>query len=109
MCDNISVDLSPDCQTSLNNILSKHVKVFVDKPGCTRTVSHSIKLRCLDPIWTPSYTIPANIESAFQKSLEELIALKIVEPSSSKWSSPPIPIVKKMGRYALWWTIESST
>ncbi len=60
-------------------------------------VSHSISVSCELPIWTPSYTVPAHLEAGFQRSIEELLRLDIIEPSTSAWSSPPIPIIKKDG------------
>ncbi len=49
------------------------------------------------PIWSPSFPIPAQVESEFRKELDSLIALDIIEPSTSKWSCPPIPVRKKDG------------
>ncbi len=41
--------------------------------------------------------MPAHLEAEFQRSIEELLRLDIIEPSTSAWSSPPIPIIKKDG------------
>ncbi len=93
----ISSELCVKQRSSLLDLLSKHNTLFSDVPGLTNTVSHSITLTRSDPLWTPSYSIPAHLEPAFQKSVEELLSMDIIEPSTSPWSSPPIPIIKKDG------------
>ncbi len=93
----ISPELSLDHHSEMSSLLSSYTSVFSDTPGCTQTTSHSISVTCDTPVWTPSYTIPAQVEKAFQTSIEELLALGIIEPSQSRWSSPPIPIIKKDG------------
>ncbi len=94
----ISSELCVEQRSSLLDLLSKHNTLFSDVPGLTNTVSHSITLTRSDPLWTPSYSIPAHLEPAFQKSVdEELLSMDIIEPSTSPWSSPPIPIIKKDG------------
>ncbi len=89
--------LSEECQSSLKVVLAKHGGVFTNKPGKTDSVAHGIQVTCDMPVWSPSYIIPAHIEDGFRKSLDELLDLDIIEPSMSKWSSPPIPILKKDG------------
>ncbi len=91
----ISPELSLDHHSEMSSLLSSYTSLFSDTTGCTQTISHSISVTCDTPVWTPSYTIPAQVEKAFQTSIEELLALGIIEPSQSRWSSPPIPIIKK--------------
>ncbi len=93
----INSSLSIEYSKSITEILEKHVDIFSEIPGCTSTVSHSISVSCELPIWTPSYTVPAHLEAGFQRSIEELLRLDIIEPSTSAWSSPHIPIMKKDG------------
>ena len=68
-----------------------------NKPGKTNSASHSIQVTNTIPVWSSSYSIPAKVEVGLHKALDELIDLDIIEPSTSKWSSPHIPIVKKDG------------
>ncbi len=92
-----SVELSPKCESSLNAVLSKLSAIFSNKHGKINSASHSIQVTNAIPVWSPSYSIPAKVEVGFHKALDELIDLDIIEPSTSKWSSPHIPIVKKDG------------
>ncbi len=93
----ISPHLSLDKQSSLHSLLSQHFAIFSEIPGCTETTSHCISVTSDNPVWTPSYTIPVHVEKGFQQSVDELLTLGIIEPSQSRWSSPPIPIIKKDG------------
>ncbi len=70
---------------------------FSSNPGTTATTCHHLKLTSYLPIWSPSYSIPLRLEKAFKSKLDNLLALGIIEPSTSQWSSPPIPILKKDG------------
>ncbi len=81
-------------------MLSKHSAIFSKKkttPEKTNSASHSTQVTNTIPVWSPSYSIPSRVEVGFHKALDELIYLDIIEPSTSKWSSPPILIVKKDG------------
>ncbi len=71
--------------------------MFTDKPGITKAITHSIKLSCTTPLWTPSYTVPLAHREAFKQDIDMLLELGIIKVSHSLWSSPPIPIKKKDG------------
>ncbi len=78
-----SVALTPDQQQQLDDTLSIFPSVFSDITGCTSLVSHSIKLTSITPQWTPFYTLPLAYHTEFRKQIDQLLALGIIEPSTS--------------------------
>ncbi len=74
--------LEPQQQLQLDNVLSSFPSVFSDKPGLTSLVSHSV---------------PLAHQEAFRQEIENLLALGIIEPSTSLRSSSPMPIKKMVG------------
>ncbi len=91
------VELSLQQKSQLQEVLGSFPSVFSESPGLTSVVSHSISVTSQTPLWSPSYTIPLAHQEAIRLEIENLIALGIIEPSHSKWSSPPMPVRKKDG------------
>ncbi len=81
---------------SSNSSLLQRLKVslsFSDKPGIIILADHSIVVTSTTPIWSPPYSVPLAHQDAFRLEIENLLSLGIIEPSCSKWSSSPCPIV----------------
>ncbi len=57
--------------------------------------THSITLTTTIPVWSPPYSIPLAHQTAFREEIENLLSLGIIEPSTSKYSSSPMPVSKK--------------
>ncbi len=49
------------------------------------------------PFYSPPYSVPLAHQEAFRQEIENLLALGIIEPSTSLWSSSLMPIKKKDG------------
>ncbi len=77
------ISLSPQQQLQLDITLSKFPSVFTDKPGITKAITHSIKLSCTTPLWTPSYTVPLAHREAFKQEIDTLLELGIIKISHS--------------------------
>ncbi len=92
-----SMTLSEQQQLQLDDTLSQFPSVFSDTPGLTPLVKHSVRLTCSTPLWTPTYTLPLAYHADFRKEIDQLLALGIIEPSTSSWSSSPLPVSKKDG------------
>lgn len=93
----VAMQLDEQQHLSLASTLDRFPMVFSDVPGKTSAAKHTINLLSSTPLWTPSYVVPLAYQAAFRKELESLIELDIIEPSTSAWSSPPIPVKKKDG------------
>ncbi len=90
------IDLTPDQRSLLDHTLFSFPNIFSDTPGITSLVTHSITLTCQTPVWTPDYTIPLAYQQPFRGEIESLLEL-VIEPSTSKWSSSPLPVTKRDG------------
>ena len=90
-------DLTDAQQSELQSILSDFDHIFSDSPGHTTSASHSINVTQTTPLWSPNYSLPMAIESAFKQELDNLLECGIIVPSDSPWSFPPIPVRKKDG------------
>ncbi len=91
------LELSSVQQSQLDAVLGSFPSVFADKPGCTSLVTHSIQVTSTTPIWSPSYSIPIAHQDSFRSEIENMLALGVIEPSTSKRSSPPFSVKKKDG------------
>ncbi len=91
------INLSPSQKSELASTLKSFPAVFTDIPGRTPLVEHSISVTNSTPIWSPSYSIPLAYQEAFRSEIETMLELGVIEPSVSKWASPPIPVKKKDG------------
>ncbi len=91
------ITLSLEQQSSLESILGQFPEVFTNKPGITSLIKHSISVTCDTPLWTPSYSIPLSYQEPFRVEIQNMLDMGVIEPSISKWSSPPLPVKKKDG------------
>ncbi len=81
----------------LQHVLDSFPTVFSESPGLTNLISHSNSLTTTIPVWSPPYSIPIAHHTAFREEIENLLSLSIIEPSTSKYSSSPMPVTKKDG------------
>ena len=72
-----------------------------DEIGKANVVPHVIELNDRTPLWQRPrrFADPVNIE--IERQCEELLKLGIIEPSSSQFSSPVVPVRKKDGSLRL--------
>jgi hypothetical protein len=90
----INPELS-DCQKSdLEALLNLFDDVISDIPGCTKSYTHKINLTDKEPIRRKPYPMPINVRGSFDKEVENLIYLGIIEPSSSDYCSPVVMVRK---------------
>nr|XP_053652431.1 protein arginine methyltransferase NDUFAF7, mitochondrial-like [Cherax quadricarinatus] len=69
--------------------------VFTDIPGVTSTVVHKIDLVTDNPIKRKLYPVPVHFRDAFDREVDKLLKLKIIEPSVSAYCSPVVMVKKK--------------
>lgn len=72
-------------------------QLFMDSPGRTDLISHSIILNDLKPIRQPVYRVPERLLPVMKEELETMQTLVVIEPSTSEWSSPIVLVPKKDG------------
>ena len=87
--------LSGEEQGQLFEVLDRHAKVFVDKPGYCPVLEHEIKVT---PDFVPkrlkAYKIPELLKSEVQRQIEEMLSLGIIRPSNSVMASPVVCVLK---------------
>lgn len=72
-------------------------QLFMDTPGRTELVSHSIVLKDSKPIRQQMYRVPEKLLPEMKAELQMMQQFGIIEPSSSEWSSPIVLVPKKDG------------
>ena len=84
--------LSKQQQEELNQLLTDSRAVFQNRPGHTQLGEHEIITGTAKPIRLPPYRLPQAYRSQVQKELQEMQDEGIIEPSSSEWAAPIIPV-----------------
>ena len=69
--------------------------------GCLKGPSHRIELIDETPIYQRPRRFPESVTQEIEEQCKELQLADIIEPSSSPWSSPVVPIRKKDGSMRL--------
>ena len=95
------VDLShleSEQKKDIYNILSKYRQVFSANDsdiGLASVTSHKIRLTDETPIYQRPRRVPQPISEELERQCRELCDADIIEPSTSAWSSPIVPVMKK--------------
>lgn len=96
--NNQKVTISPSLDFTqikqINDLLLKFETVMSDKPGCTDSILHDIKVQTSTPFRAKHYPIPLNLKNVFDQEVDKLLELDVIQPSDSPYSSPPL-LVKK--------------
>ncbi|KAL5494291.1 hypothetical protein EMCRGX_G015592 [Ephydatia muelleri] len=86
-------------RAELEALLQKYADAFSDTPGKTHLVEHYIETEQTRPVKVPPYRIPHAYRKLFEGELQEMLKHKIIEPSTSEWAAPILPIKKKDGTW----------
>ena len=93
----VSAELSLQQHDELFAILSQYQDIFTDVPGKTTMLEHSITLQSEIPIKLKPYTIPLHLVQKFEDEVNSMLALGVIEPSTSPYSSPVVLVKKPDG------------
>ena len=93
------VQLNAEQRAELEALLQKYADAFSDTPGKTHLVEHYIETEQTRPVKVPPYRIPHAYRKLFEGELQEMLKHKIIEPSTSEWAAPILPIKKKDGTW----------
>lgn len=83
--------------------MSEYTDVFTDDPGRTNLVKHGIKLLSKEHIRSKGYPLPFKRTDTLDKEIEEMLNLRVIEPSISPYSSPILLIPKKNNSVRFCW------
>ena len=87
-------DLEIKEQADLRELIDQFAPIFSNKPGCTDTVTHSIRLNTLEPIRAKLYPVPVHMKPHMEKQVDTLLEQKLIRPSCSPYCSQPILVRK---------------
>ena len=84
-------------QASLDAVLLKYKDVLCPNPGRTEAAQLNICTGDSRPVSSHPYRVPPRLKESVKEQLDQLLALGIIEPSSSPWSSSLVIVKKKDG------------
>ncbi|GFX77173.1 transposon Ty3-I Gag-Pol polyprotein [Trichonephila clavipes] len=96
-----SAGLENSQKHQLADLLSKLSDVFSSVPGSAKVKGHSVSLM---PDFVPKKLKPYRIPKALQevnKQINDLLQLRLIEPSESAWAHPIVCVFKKDGSVRL--------
>ncbi len=88
-------------QSDLDELLSKFGALFESDAGRTSVVEMCIDTGDAGPVSQPPYSVPLGIRAKVKEEIDSLLQQGIIERSSSKWSSPLVPVKKSDGSIRL--------
>ncbi|XP_050706587.1 uncharacterized protein LOC126991970 [Eriocheir sinensis] len=97
----INKSLEWNQRSSLEDVLSTFKDVFSETPGCTNTLQHDIILTTTNRVLTKNYPVPIHLRPYFEKEVNNLLQLGIIQPSSSLHCSPVVMVRKSDGSYRM--------
>ena len=97
----VDPNLNDERKMELSELLSSFTDVICDKPGVTDTLEHHIELTSTVPVRARPYPVPVNLVDTFNKEIDKMLALDIIEPSTSPYCSPVVLIKKEDGSWRL--------
>jgi hypothetical protein len=71
--------------------------ILTDLPCTTNLVNHRITVTSSDPVRVKQYPIPFHTQNVIKAEVEKMLQLKVIEPSSSPYSSPVVIARKREG------------
>ena len=84
-------------QAALDSVLLKYEDVLCSNPGRTDAAKLTIRTGDSAPVRSHPYRVPPMWKEEVKVQLDQLLALGIIEPSSSPWSSSLVIVQKKDG------------
>lgn len=100
----LGTHLTDDQRTRVQCLVEEHKNVFsegADSLGCLGVTQHRIELHDSTPIYQRPRRFPEKVNEEIERQCRELQLLDVIEPSSSPWSSPVVPVRKKDGSIRL--------
>ena len=85
----------------LNNLLRNYQDVLRDEPGLAKGVHHVIETGDSPPKQMMPYRICPAWRDAIKKEISTLLEARIIEPTTSPWSSSIVPVKKPDGSVRL--------
>jgi hypothetical protein len=94
----VSETLNRQQKEDVRRLLYEFQDVLTDVPGYTNLIEHDIIMTTDTPVRVKQYPLPLHMTEAIKSEVQEMVRLKVIEPSSSAYSSPVIIVKKKDGK-----------
>ena len=95
----ISPNLLEPQREDLERLVSRYQDVFTERPGLTNLVEHDIRLTDDKPVRQPMYPTPFAMKETIDREVQQLLAMDLIEPSKSSYSSTIVIVRKSNGSY----------
>ncbi|XP_069971005.1 uncharacterized protein [Penaeus vannamei] len=96
---NMGSELSESQVDDLKVILKEFSDVLTDKPGLTDSIEHVIHMNTDKPVRQKPYPIPNSLVKEFNKEVDKMFEMNIIEPSTSPYCSPVVMVKKSDGTW----------
>lgn len=94
--------LGPVQQKQLKEVISLFESIASSKTlGLTSLISHHIEVGDAKPVKQRQYPLSPAMQVHLNKEIDEMLELKVIQPSNSPWSSPLWLVPKSSGEYRL--------
>ena len=90
-------EITDEQKKELSALLKKYSDVFQDRPGKALVKPISISTGSNRPVTTYPYRTPNRWKDKIQDEIDTLLEAGIIEPSTSPWASPIVPVPKPGG------------
>ena len=100
----LNTNLTVDQKNKIIDMLMNNVYVMSKGGGdigCIKGTKFEIELNDSNPIYQRPRRFPRPIEEEIETQCQDLMLLDVIEPSSSPWSSPVVPVRKPDGTLRL--------
>jgi len=91
---NVNEGLSSEQVSDVKYLITDFSDVFSDVPGHTKSIEHVIKLESNVPVSKKPFPIPHHLVLVFDKEVDRMLKLGIIEPSNSPYCSPVVLVRK---------------
>ncbi|XP_069985589.1 uncharacterized protein [Penaeus vannamei] len=91
---NVNEGLSSEQVSDIKGLITDFSDVFSDVPGYTKSIEHVIKLESNVPVSKKPFPIPHHLVLVFDKEVDRMLKLGIIEPSNSPYCSPVVLVRK---------------
>jgi hypothetical protein len=86
-------------QHEIETLLAGYSDVLTEKPGRTALVEFGLKMVDDRPVQRKPYPLPHAKRQVVREEIEQMIALGVIEPADSPYSSPVVLVQKKDGTH----------
>ncbi|CAM5080936.1 unnamed protein product [Eretmochelys imbricata] len=93
----LSDQLTPAPQAEIREVLPSHRQLFSIRPGLTNLAVHRAETGANLPIRCSPFRVTRKTAQDLEREVGDMLALGVIQPSSSPWASPMVLVPKKDG------------